>query len=121
MSGVGVSFGADRIYDVLNELNAFPETIQATTRVLFVNFGAEEEKFCLTALSAIRSSGIPSELYPEQAKLKKQMEYANRKGIPYVVLAGKDEIAAGMLTVKNMLSGEQKSATLDELIKIVTN
>ncbi len=121
MSGVGVSFGADRIYDVLNELQAFPETIRTTTKLLFVNFGTEEEKFCLSALSSIRSAGVAAELYPEQAKLKKQMEYANRKGIPYVVLAGKDEIATGKLTLKNMLSGEQNSLTLNELIKIATN
>lgn len=120
MSGVGVSFGADRIYDVMNELNSFPETIQSTTRVLFVNFGPEEEKYCLSALSAIRLSGIPAELYPDQAKLKKQMEYAHRKGIPYVVLTGKDEIATGRFTLKNMTTGEQKSLTLDELL-ISTN
>jgi len=120
MSGVGISFGADRIYDVMNELNLFPETIRATTRVLFVNFGKEEEKYCLTALSSLHAAGISSELYPDPAKLKKQMEYAGRKGIPYVVLVGQDEIKAGRMTVKDMQSGEQKSLSMNELKTILT-
>lgn len=121
MSGVGISFGADRIYDVMHELKAFPESIQATTRVLFINFGPEEERYCLSALSAIRANEIPAELFPDQTKLKKQMEYANRKGIPFVVLAGKDEINQKTFTVKNMTTGEQKSVTIDELIQIIKN
>jgi histidyl-tRNA synthetase len=109
MSGVGISFGADRIYDVMNESNLFPETIQAATNAMFVNFGTGEEKYCLNLLADLRQAGIPSEIYPDAAKLKKQMEYANRKNIPFVILIGKDEITSGMLTVKDMRSGEQKS------------
>ena len=120
MSGVGISFGADRIYDVMNESNLFPETIQAATRLLFVNFGSEEEKYCLHLLAKLRSAGIPSEIYPDPAKLKKQMEYANRKNIPFVILAGKDEIATSLLTLKDMRSGEQKSVSFDEIINLVS-
>jgi histidyl-tRNA synthetase len=120
MSGVGISFGADRIYDVMNELGLFPETIQAATRVLFVNFGTEEEKYCLHLLANLRSAGIPSELYPDQAKMKKQMEYANRKNIPFVILIGKDEMENGKITVKDMHSGEQKIYTLEEVITLLS-
>jgi len=120
MSGVGISFGADRIYDVMKDLNLFPETLQASSRVLFVNFGAEEEKYCLKLLATLRKSEIPSELYPEAAKLKKQMEYANRKNIPYVVLIGKDEMESGMLALKDMMSGEQKSCSLDEVKQLLS-
>ena len=105
MSGVGISFGADRIYDVMKDLNLFPETLQASSRVLFVNFGAEEEKYCLKLLATLRKSEIPSELYPEAAKLKKQMEYANRKN---------------MLALKDMMSGEQKSCSLDEVKQLLS-
>ncbi|MEI6681458.1 MAG: histidine--tRNA ligase [Bacteroidota bacterium] len=120
MSGVGISFGADRIYDVMKELNLFPETLQASSRVLFVNFGPEEEKHCLKLLATLRKSEIPSELYPEAAKLKKQMEYANRKNIPYVVLIGKDEMESGMLALKDMRSGEQKSCSLEEVKQLLS-
>ena len=119
MSGVGISFGADRIYDVMNELNLFPETIQAATRALFVNFGTEEEKYCLKLLASLRAAGIPSELYPDAAKLKKQMEYANRKDIPFVILTGKDEMESGLLTIKDMRTGEQKSCSLDAVINML--
>ena len=108
-SGVGISFGADRIYDVMMNLKLFPETLQSTTRVLFVNFGFEEERFCLKLISSIREAGIPAEIYPEAVKLKKQLDYANRKQIPFVVLAGKDEMAAGKVTLKNMETGEQET------------
>jgi len=120
MSGVGISFGADRICDVMTELNLFPGTIQAATRALFINFGTEEEKHCLKLLASLRSAGIPSELYPDAAKLKKQMEYANRKNIPFVILIGKDEMESGKITVKNMHSGEQKLNTLEEVIKLLS-
>ncbi len=120
MSGVGISFGADRIYDVMNELNLFPETLQAATRVLIVNFGTEEEKYCLKLLAGLRQAGIPSEIYPDQAKIKKQMEYANRKNIPFVILAGKDEIERGELALKDMRSGEQKTCTPGEAIKLLS-
>ena len=120
MSGVGISFGADRIYDVMNECKLFPETILAATRALFINFGAEEEKYCLKLLANLRQAGIPSEIYPDTVKLKKQMEYANRKNIPFVLLIGKDEIESGMLTLKDMQSGEQKSCTLEETKKLLS-
>ncbi|MBC8316257.1 MAG: histidine--tRNA ligase [Bacteroidetes bacterium] len=108
-SGVGISFGADRIYDVMMNQELFPATLQSTTRVLFVNFGLEEERFCLKLISSIREAGIPAEIYPEAVKLKKQLDYANRKQIPFVVLAGKDEMAAGKVTLKNMETGEQET------------
>ncbi|MFH1160715.1 MAG: histidine--tRNA ligase [bacterium] len=116
VSGVGISFGADRIHDVLMELNRFPEAIGTTTRVLFVNFGSEEEKFSMKLLSSIRLAGVPGEMYPEPAKLKKQLDYAHRKQIPYVVLAGKDEMASGQVTVKNMSTGEQTPVSQNNLI-----
>jgi len=121
MSGMGISFGADRIYDTINELNLFPETISSATQVLFINFGTEETKYCLSVLSILRAHGIASELYPEPARLKKQMDYCNRKNIPYTVLAGKDEIQNGRLTVKDMRTGEQKSVDREELIKIISS
>jgi histidyl-tRNA synthetase len=120
MSGVGISFGADRIYDVMKELNLFPQALLSSTRVLFINFGAEEEKYCLKILAEVRSAGIAAELYPDQAKVKRQMEYANRKGIPFVILAGKDEIESGYLTLKNMQTGEQKSCTPTEIITLLS-
>ena len=120
MSGVGISFGADRIYDVMNELNLFPEAISAATRALFINFGTEEEKYCLKLLANLRQTGIPSEIYPDAAKLKKQMEYANRKNIPFVILVGKDEMETGVLAVKDMRSGEQKTCSLEEMIKLLS-
>ena len=119
VSGVGISFGADRIYDVLNELGLFPETISATTRVLFVNFGPEEEKYCMPVLATIREAGIAAEIYPDAAKLKKQMEYANRKNIPFVVLVGKDEMESGNLNVKNMKTGEQTAVRAEGLVQIL--
>jgi histidyl-tRNA synthetase len=120
MSGVGISFGADRIYDVMNELTLFPQTIQASTRVLFINFGTEEEKYCLTLLANLRQAGIPSEIYPDAAKIKKQMEYANRKNIPFVILVGKNEIETSLLTFKDMRSGEQKSISFDEIKNLLS-
>jgi len=121
VSGVGISFGADRIYDVLNEMNKFPETIQHTTRVLFANFGAEEEKYSLKLLQQIRREGIASEIYPDAAKLKKQLEYASRKQIPYVVLIGNDELKNGMITVKDLGKGEQSSMSREEFIRRLKN
>jgi histidyl-tRNA synthetase len=115
VSGVGISFGADRIYDVLNELKLFPENLESTTRVLFLNFGEEEEKFCLQLLSQLRKAGIASEIYPQNTKLKKQLDYANRKNIPFVVFIGKDEMTTGKLTVKNMITGDQQKMDFKEL------
>ncbi len=114
-SGVGISFGADRIYDVMSGLGLFPDEAGLTTKVLFVNFGGDEELCALRQISALRAEGIPSEIYPEASKMKKQMEYANRRGIPYVVIIGDKEATEQMATVKNMLSGEQKSVAFGEL------
>ncbi|MEN8118165.1 MAG: histidine--tRNA ligase [Bacteroidota bacterium] len=120
VSGVGVSFGAERIYDVLVQQNLFPEESLETTKVLFVNFGEKEEAYCIPVLAQLRKSGINAEIFPESAKMKKQMTYANRKQIPFVVLAGDAEMEAGQFTLKNMETGEQKLVSLEELIKILS-
>ncbi|MDP4282527.1 MAG: histidine--tRNA ligase [Bacteroidota bacterium] len=119
VSGVGISFGADRIFDALNELNLFPEHFKSTTQVLFINFGSEEERYCMPLLAKLRASGIPSEIYPEPAKLKKQMEYSNRKNVQWVILAGKEEMEKEMVTVRNMSTGEQKQVGKEEMITII--
>lgn len=119
VSGVGISFGADRIYDVLLALNRFPDCDISGTRVLFVNFGEKEELFCLELADRLRKEGISVEIYPDQGKLKKQMKYADQKQIPFVVLAGENEISTGILTVKNMKTGEQFNWPADQLIKNV--
>jgi len=117
VSGVGISFGADRIYDVLNELDKFPDSEQFTTKLMFVNFGEKEANYCLGLLQKIRGAKIKAELYPDSAKMKKQMSYANNKGIEYVALVGDNEMNEGVITLKNMNSGEQKTLTIDDLIK----
>lgn len=117
VSGVGVSFGADRIYDVMNELNLFITETKATTQVLFVNFGDREQHYCLPVVRKLRNAGINAELFPDQAKMKKQMGYANTKNIPYVVLIGENEMNSGKLTVKNMATGEQFESSVENLIK----
>ncbi len=119
VSGVGISFGADRIYDVLLALNRFPEHDISKTQVLLVNFGEKEELFCLKLAVQLREAGISTEIYPDRGKLKKQMKYADQKQIPYVVLAGEDEIASGHLTVKNMKTGGQNTLTPLQLIEMV--
>ena len=115
-SGVGISFGLDRIYLVLEELNLFPETVLATTKVLFINFGDRESLYALQAISKLRVNGIASELYPDQAKMGKQMGYADKRNIPFVILAGDKEIETQSYTLKSMLSGDQSNYTLEELI-----
>jgi len=120
VSGVGVSFGAERIYDVLTQLDLFPADSLDTTKVMFVNFGEKEEAYCLPVLVELRKNGINAEIFPESAKMKKQMNYANRKAIPYVVLAGDNEIEAQKFTLKNMESGEQQLLNPEELIKILS-
>ena len=115
VSGVGISFGADRIYDVMVGLNLFPSEVDFATKALFVNLGTEEEAVALTALRAVRNAGISAEIYPDAGKMKKQMEYANRRNIPYVVIIGSNEIAEGRATVKDMRSGEQSSVPLDNI------
>ena len=117
VSGVGVSFGADRIYDVLTELKLFPEDTASLTKVLLVNFGEKEEVFSLGVLEKLQRADIPAELYPEPAKMKKQMKYANQKQIPYVLLIGQEEMNTGKLTLKNMVSGEQQKTEIEEIIK----
>lgn len=119
VSGVGISFGADRIYDVLNELDLYPTQNEDTVQVFFVNFGAQEEKYCLPLVTKLRKQGINTELYPEPAKMKKQMKYANDKNIPFVVMIGDHEMEKNILSVKNMETGDQKDMTLEELIQIV--
>ncbi len=117
MSGVGISFGADRIFDVMNQLDLFPKDNTTTTQILFVNFGSQEEKHCLPLLKQLRAQGINAEIYPEAAKMKKQMTYADKKGIPYVALVGETEIKEGIISLKNMATGEQSNIKTDELIK----
>lgn len=119
ISGVGISFGADRIYDVLNTLNLYPKEITTNTQVLFINFGEKEAEYCLPILCKARENGIRTELFPDSAKMKKQMSYANANNIPFVVLAGDNEMQSGVVTLKNMETGEQKQVTPDELIVIV--
>ena len=115
VSGVGVSFGAERIYDVLTQMNLFPPKSTETTKVLFVNFGEKEEAYCLPVLAELRKNGINAEIFPDNAKMQKQMNYANKKEIPFVVLAGESEMEAGKFTLKNMESGEQQLVSTTEL------
>ncbi len=115
MSGVGISFGADRIYDVMTGLDLFPEEVNFSTRVIFVNLGQAEERAVLPLLRRVRGAGIAAEIYPEAGKMKKQMEYANRRGIPYVVIVGSQEIERGVATVKDMRSGEQREVAFEEI------
>lgn len=119
VSGVGISFGADRIYDVLEEAKLFPDFTGMTTQVLFVNFGKEEEKYCLPLLKKVRDAVINAEIYPESAKMKKQMSYADDKKIPFVIIVGSEEMQSGKLSLKNMQSGEQNKLTIEEIIKAV--
>jgi histidyl-tRNA synthetase len=119
LSGVGISFGADRIYDVLNQLDLYPKDSVGATQLLFINFGEQETAYCLPILNKVRANGIRSEIYPDATKMKKQMSYANAKQIPFVVLAGESEIQQGKVTLKNMETGEQKLVTTEELIKEV--
>lgn len=119
VSGVGISFGADRIYDVLNQLNRYPQEAANATRVLFVNFGQTEALWCMKALKKLRAAGISAELYPSAEKMKKQMSYADSRAIPFVVLVGENEIASNTLSVKDMQKGEQSQLTIEQLIEKV--
>ena len=116
LSGVGISFGVDRIYDVLNALDLYPKDSLNTTQVLFINFGEKETAYCLPIIAQVRQAGIRAEIFPDSTKMKKQMSYANAKQIPFVVLAGESEMAAGKVTLKNMETGEQVLVSPDELI-----
>ncbi len=119
VSGVGISFGADRIYDVMLQLDLFPKDTVSSSRVMFVNFGDKEEKYCLPILSMLRKEGISSEIYPDRDKMKKQMNYADRKGIEFVALAGESEISQGMINLKDMKTGDQQLVNLAELVTLL--
>ena len=121
ISGVGISFGADRIYDVLNQLDLYPETSMEQTKILFVSFGEKELMYSLPWLSSLRTKGINAEIYPEPAKMKKQMSYADNKKIPFVAIVGETEMNVGKVMLKNMNSGEQSLASLDEVIEMLLN
>ena len=119
ISGVGISFGADRIYDVLNQLNLYPEEVTTATQLLFINFGETETNYCLPIADKARRAGIRTEIYPDSAKMKKQMQYANAKNIPFVAIAGETEIAEGKVMLKNMITGEQQLVTPEELLSFI--
>ena len=119
LSGVGISFGADRIYDVLNTLELYPEETLNATQVLFINFGEKEAAYCLPFISEVRKKGIRAEIYPDAAKMKKQMGYANAKAIPYVVLVGENEMKEGKVMLKNMVTGEQQLVAPEEMVDMI--
>ena len=116
LSGVGISFGADRIYDVLNQLDLYPKDSVTSTQVLFINFGEQETAYCLPIINKVRAKGVRAELYPDASKMKKQMQYANQKGIPFVIMTGETEMAEGKVMLKNMTTGEQKLVKPEEII-----
>lgn len=119
VSGVGISFGADRIYDVLNQLDLYPAEMLQSTKVIFVTFGQEELKYALNCLKTVRAAGLAAEVYPEPAKMKKQMGYADGKGIPFVAIIGETEMAENKVMLKNMQSGEQKLVSVEEMISLL--
>ncbi|MDE6267566.1 MAG: histidine--tRNA ligase [Muribaculaceae bacterium] len=121
VSGVGISFGADRIYDVLNALDLYPDDVKSGTTVMFTNFGAVEAVAAMKAIKKMREAGIPTDIYPDSSKMKKQMAYANALSIPYVAIIGEDELAAGKITLKNMVEGTQQLLTVDEIIACFAN
>jgi len=115
VSGVGVSFGADRIYDVLNQLDLFGETVISSSEVLLVNFGEKETSYALSVIEVLRKLSVRSELYPDAVKLKKQMSYADSKKIPYIIIAGADEIQNNCITIKKMASGDEEKVSMSDL------
>lgn len=119
LSGVGISFGADRIYDVLNGLELYPDGAMSQTRLLFINFGEREAAYCMPVVRRCREAGVSTELYPDCCKMKKQMSYANAKDIRFVALVGETEMAEGKLTLKDMVTGEQRMIAPAELLAIV--
>jgi histidyl-tRNA synthetase len=119
VSGVGISFGADRIYDVLNELNAFPADLAQAATVLFINFGPAEQAACIGIAARLRAAGISTLIYPDAAKMKKQMDYANRKQVPFVAFVGESEMKDGTVTLKNMADGTQQTMTVDQMIDVL--
>lgn len=120
VSGVGISFGADRIYDVLDGLNLFPETMSENTTAIFLNFGPNEERYCMKYLQQLRRNGVNSEIYPDAVKLQKQMKYADQRNIPIVIIAGEQEIAEQKFTIKWMKEGRQESVAADQLVNTIT-
>jgi histidyl-tRNA synthetase len=120
ISGVGISFGIDRIYLVMEELDLFPKNIDSFTKVMFVNFGEKESLYCLTLLKELRDNNISAELYPSSVKIKKQMAYADNKGVQFVIMIGEDEMESDTLTIKNMNTGEQNNLTLPQFIKKIS-
>ena len=121
MSGVGISFGADRIYDVLTELDLFPETVDNTLDLLFINFGEKEQLHCLKLIQDVRANGLSSEIYPVDAKMKKQMKYANDKNVKFIALVGDEEISENVIQLKNMKTGEQEGMSIEEAIAFIKN
>ena len=119
MSGVGISFGADRIYDVMNQLELYPQEAMQTTKVMFVNFGEKEAMHSLQIIGELRKAGISAELFPSSDKMKKQMGYANNKAIPFVAIIGEQEMTDGTVALKNMTTGEQQSVKAEELKNIL--
>ena len=120
VSGVGISFGIDRIYIVMEELDLFPKDIDTNTKVLITNFGEKEEIYCLNILKELRDSGISSELYPDSSKMKKQMNYADKKGVEFFIMIGENELKSGKISVKQMSTGNQKETTVSEFIREIT-
>lgn len=120
VSGVGISFGADRIFDVLTQLKAFPEDASKSTQILFINFGQKEELYCLPLIQKLRNAGVKAELFPGNAKMKKQMSYADAKKIPFVALVGEEEISSGLISLKKMQSGEQIKLSFEEIQQLLT-
>ena len=116
VSGVGISFGADRIYDVLTELDAFPADLSQSAQLLFINFGPAEQAACIRVAARLRAEGVATLIYPEAAKMKKQMDFANRKQIPFVAFIGENEMRDGTVTLKNMTDGSQTTMTVDEMV-----
>ena len=119
LSGVGISFGADRIFDVLNQLDLYPKEAVNATQLLFVNFGEAETDFCLPILAEVRKAGIRAEIYPDAAKMKKQMSYANAKNIPFVAIVGESEMAEGKVNLKNMITGEQQMIAPADIASVI--
>jgi histidyl-tRNA synthetase len=119
VSGVGISFGADRIYDVLNALNLYPASLLSGSKVLFLNLGSAEATASLKVINQMRREGISAEIYPDAAKMKKQMSYADTQAVPFVAIIGESELASGTITLKNMSTGEQQQVTAEEAIAIV--
>ena len=114
---MGISYGAERIYDVLNELGLFPKSLECPVKAIFINFGEKEEQYALAALQQLRAEDITAEIYPDKAKIGKQMTFANNKGIPFVIMAGEDEMKENAFTLKNMETGEQQKLNLAKLIE----